>query len=174
MRPRGARLALCNVPVRRELPPALERAVLELDEATLWTELDFHGVDDLTFGLARSIVTARSKLKNFLTPGGVPPQLLKQWPGKDAVQALAAWWFASRLVEGHRYTEPELYAVIESMCSKRSADFAVVRKEMCRRGYLEKPIIETNADKTTSTYYVLDRAGMHAALRGEWRSKGVF
>ena len=82
--------------------------------------------------------------------------------------------FASRLVEGHRYTEPELYAVIEGMCSKRSADFAVVRKEMCRRGYLEKPIIETNADKTTSTYYVLDRAGMHAALRGEWRSKGVF
>ena len=32
------------------------RAAFALDEAALWTELDFHGVDDLTFGLARSIV----------------------------------------------------------------------------------------------------------------------
>ena len=45
---------------------------------------------------------------------------------------------------------------------------------MCRRGYLEQPRIETNADHTTSTYYVVDTAGMHAALRGEWRTKGVF
>ena len=39
------------------------------------------------------------------------PIRLKQWPGKDAVQALAVWWMAAALCEGHQYTEPELYAV---------------------------------------------------------------
>lgn len=172
--------ALPNVPVRRALPPSLETAFLALDEDILWAELDFHAVDDLTFGLARAILARRSKLKTFLTPGhwltgdDDTRQRIKQWPAKDAVQALAVWWIASALVDDHRYTEPELYAVIESLSLKRCADFAVVRKEMCRRRYLEQPLIETNADRTTSTYYVLDRAGMHAALRGEWRSKGVF
>ena len=71
------------------------------------------------------------------------------------------------------YTEPELYAAIEECCSV-SPDFAVVRKEMVRRGYLEQPEIVTNADSTTSTYYRISREGMHAVLRGEWKTKGVF
>jgi hypothetical protein len=37
----------------------------------------------------------------------VEPVRLKQWPGKDALQALAAWWVAATLCEDHRYTEPE-------------------------------------------------------------------
>ena len=46
---------------------------------------------------------------------------MRQWPGKDAVQALAAWWMAATLVEEHPYTESELYAVIASMCAARDA-----------------------------------------------------
>ena len=38
----------------------------------------------------------------------VEPVRLKQWPGKDALQALAAWWMAATLCEDHRYTEPDL------------------------------------------------------------------
>lgn len=98
---------------------------------------------------------------------------LKQWPGKDAVQALAVWWMAALLVEGHRYTEPELYAIISSCCAMQP-DHAVMRKEMVRRGFLEPPHIVQNDDATTTTYYALCRGAMLAALRGEWRSKGVF
>ena len=101
------------------------------------------------------------------------PLLLKQWPGKDAVQALATWWLAAVLVEEHSYTEPELYCVIERCCV-RAPDFAVVRKEMVRRGYLEAPEIVENADRTTTTYYRVSGEGMREALRGEWRTKGVF
>jgi len=53
-------------------------------------------------------------------------------------------------------------------------DHAVMRKEMVRRAYLLPPEIVENPDRTTSTYYRVSREGLHAALRGEWRTKGVF
>ena len=77
------------------------------------------------------------------------------------------------LVEDHSYTEPELYCCIERCCVK-PPDFAVVRKEMVRRGFLEPPEIVENADRTTTTYYRVSGAGMRAALQSDWRTKGVF
>lgn len=176
--------ALSNVPLRRRCSAELEAAFFALDEQLLWTELDVHVCDDLTLCLARSIVASKSKLKNFLTraappkdgepqPKQVDPPRLKQWPGKDAVQALAVWWMAATLCDDHRYTEPELYAVISSHCAMQP-DHGVMRKEMVRRGYLEQPEIVDNADKTTTTYYRQSLEGVRAALRGEWRKKGVF
>lgn len=182
-----------NVPRRPPCPEPIEAALLELNEVELWEELDFHLCDDLTFALARSVLARKSKLKSFLMvrrPAAVTgpeatgaraqqrdqpeePRLLKQWPGKDAVQALAVWWIAALLVEGHRYTEAELYALIERCCAMQP-DYAVIRKEMVRRGYLEAPEIVQNPDSTTTTYYQLSVAGMRAALQGEWRTKGVF
>ena len=53
-------------------------------------------------------------------------------------------------------------------------DYAVIRKEMVRRGYLHAPEIVQNPDSTTTTYYQLNAAGMRAALQGDWRTKGVF
>ena len=103
----------------------------------------------------------------------LPGARLKQWPGKDALQALAVWWMAATLVEGFAYTEPQLYGVIGSLCAMQP-DHAVMRKEMVRRGYLEHPEIVDNADKTTTTYYKQSPDGLRAALRGEWRKKGVF
>lgn len=179
--------ALSNVPLRRVCSAELEAAFLALDEQLLWSELDFHACDDLTLCLARTIVASKSKLKNFLTrpapppkdgepppqPQRVEPPKLKQWPGKDAVQVLAVWWMAATLCDDHRYTEPELYAVISSHCAMQP-DHGVMRKEMVRRGYLEHPEIVNNADKTTTTYYKQSPDGLRAALRGEWRKKGVF
>ena len=98
----------------------------------------------------------------------VEPVRLKQWPGKDALQALAVWWMAATLCEGHRYTEPELYAVISSLCAMQP-DHGVLRKEMVRRGYLHPPEIVLNANKTTSTYYTVNPEGLQA-LSSEWRS----
>ena len=63
--------------------------------------------------------------------------------------------------------------MIGSHCALQ-ADHAVMRKEMVRRGYLLAPEIVQNADQTTSTYYHVSADGLRAALRGEWRSKGVF
>ena len=163
-----------NVPERRRVPSGITAALLALEPASrLWDSLDFHACDDLTFGLARVVVARQSKLKSFVAVSEHGEYLLKQWPGKDAVQALAVWWLAARLVDGHCYTEPELYAVIEAHCVMRP-DFAVVRKEMCRRGYLQPPRIVENDDRTTTTSYEVDVDGMRAPLRGEWRSKGVF
>jgi hypothetical protein len=101
------------------------------------------------------------------------PVRIRQWPGKGAVQALAAWWAAATLAEEHAYTEPELYAVIGSLSAK-PPDHAVMRKEMVRRAYLHPPEIVENADRTTSTYYRVNRDALHAALRGECKTKGVF
>ena len=187
--------ATSNAPRRPRCCPPTEAALLALPEATLWAELQFHACDDLTFALARTLIARKSKLKGFLTArrlppgrGGEPMDLaaerahgeedeepirLKQWPGKDAVQALAAWWVSALLVEGHRYTEPELYALIERCCSY-SPDFAVIRKEMVRHGFLEAPEIIENADRTTTTTYCVSVAGMRTALDGDWRTKGVF
>ena len=39
--------------------------------------------------------------------GWCEPVRLKQWPSKDAVQALAAWWIAATLCDEHRSMEPE-------------------------------------------------------------------
>lgn len=168
--------ALSNVPRRHEVDAALQEAFFAaLPDEELWAALDFHGDDDLTLSLARTAVAKRTKLKSFLARAGGAdgPLRLKQWPGKDAVQALATWWMAATLVEGHRYTEPELYAVVGSLCAMQP-DHAVMRKDMVRRGYLHPPEIETNADQTTSTYYRPAAEGLRAALRGEWRTKGVF
>ena len=63
--------------------------------------------------------------------------------------------------------------MIESLC-ERQPDYAVIRKEMVRRGYLDRPQIVENADKTTTTFYATSREGLRAALRGDWRRKGVF
>ena len=178
--------ALSNVLLRRVCSAELEAAFLALDEQLLWSELDVHACDDLTLCLARSVVASKSKLKNFLTRPTPPPTdagkpqpsqsdrpRLKQWPGKDAVQTLAVWWMSATLCDDHRYTEPELYAVISSHCAMQP-DHGVLRKEMVRRGYLEPPEIVNNADSTTTTYYRQSPEGVRAALRGEWRKKGVF
>ena len=95
--------------------------------------------------------------------------------GTVAVSAapLEGWWVAATLCEGHAYTEPELYAVISSLCVMQP-DHAVVRKEMVRRGYLQPPRIVSNDNATTTTYYDVSAEGVRAALRGEWRTKGVF
>ena len=69
--------------------------------------------------------------------------------------------------------KPELYALIERCCSM-PPDFAVIRKEMVRRGFLAAPEIVENADRTTTTTYCVSVAGMRAALDGDWRTKGVF
>ena len=58
------------------------------------------------------------------------------------------------------------------LCAFR-ADFAVIRKELVRRGFLHAPIIRENDDRTTSTTYRVSREGLHAALVGEWRTKGA-
>ena len=193
---------LVNVPRRRRLPDELEAACWALGDERLWAQLDFHGCDDLTFALARRVLERKSKLKTFLiNPAaaaaaaaargqpaaqpaarpaaqqvgqpGAPEVRLKQWPGKDAVQALAAWWIAATLCEAHTYTEPELYAAIEELCAMQ-ADFAVIRKEMVRRGFLAAPEIVTNPDATTTTYYRVNGTSMRAALQGDWKTKGVF
>jgi len=177
---------LSNVPRRRRLAPLLESAFLALGDQTLWAQLNFHGCDDLTFAIARGVVERQSKLKPFLATKKVAQaeadkgqnqaaveRLLKQWPGKDAVQALAVWWMAATLCDGHAYTEPELYAAIENLCAMQ-ADFAVIRKEMVRRGFLTPPEIVANTDRTTTTYYRVSMVSMRAALQGEWRTKGIF
>ena len=190
-----------NVPRRPRCPEATEAALFNLDEELLWSELEFHLCDDLTFALARVVISRKSKLKNFMTARRPPSPLpsgvaraagqgasalaeerprhdgeasrLKQWPGKDAVQALAVWWIAALLRDDHRYTEPELYSIIESCCAM-APDYAVIRKEMVRRGFLETPKIVENEDHTTTTYYHTHVAGMRAVLQGHWRTKGVF
>ena len=117
---------------------------------------------------------AASACINVATSSNPRPQL-RQWPGKDTVQALAAWWICGTLVEseGHAYTEPELYSTFEELCFFQ-ADYAVIRKELVRRGFMEAPVITANADRTTSTTYRVSRTGLQAALQGEWRTKGVF
>ena len=164
-----------NVPLRRRCPDALAESFLALDDAMLWAELDFHGDDDLTLDLARRVVARKSKLKNFLKPSETPgaDPLLKTWPGKDAMQAMAVWYMAATLIEGHEYTEPELSCVMSSLCAF-PPDHGVLRKEMVRRGFLGQPNIVTNADKTTATYFSVSGEGLRAVLRGEWRQKGVF
>jgi len=167
--------ASANVPLRRRCPDALAESFLALDDAMLWAELDFHGDDDLTLDLARRVVARKSKLKNFLKPSETPgaDPLLKTWPGKDAMQAMAVWYMAATLIEGHEYTEPELSCVMSSLCAF-PPDHGVLRKEMVRRGFLGQPNIVTNADKTTATYFSVSGEGLRAVLRGEWRRKGVF
>ena len=167
--------ASANVPLRRRCPDALAESFLALDDAMLWAELDFHGDDDLTLDLARRVVARKSKLKNFLKPSETPgaDPLLKTWPGKDAMQAMAVWYMAATLVEGHEYTEPELSCVMSSLCAF-PPDHGVLRKEMVRRGFLGPPNIVTNADKTTATYFSVSGEGLRAVLRGEWRRTGVF
>ena len=165
--------ASANVPLRRRCPDALAESFLALDDAMLWAELDFHGDDDLTLDLARRVVARKSKLKNFLKPSETPgaDPLLKTWPGKDAMQAMAVWYMAATLVEGHEYTEPELSCVMSSLCAF-PPDHGVLRKEMVRRGFLGQPNIVTNADKTTATYFSVSGEGLRAVLRGEWREEG--
>ena len=167
--------ASANVPLRRRCPDALAESFLALDDAMLWAELDFHGDDDLTLDLARRVVARKSKLKNFLKPSETPgaDPLLKTWPGKDAMQAMAVWYMAATLIEGHEYTEPELSCVMSSLCAF-PPDHGVLRKEMGRRGFLGPPSIVTNADETTATYFSVSGEGLRAVLRGEWRRKGVF
>ena len=84
--------------------PGVSLDYAALREFEAWTAED--PVGDLRAGVA--LVAARSKLRSFLTVGGAhngddaPPRRLKQWPGKDSVQALAVWWIASALVEERR------------------------------------------------------------------------
>ena len=119
-------------------------------------------------------------------------------PELPAEQALAVWWMVATLCEDHRYTEPELhasprprprprpsprpkphsrytepelYAVISSMCAMLP-DHGVMRKEMVRRGFLHPPEIVLNANQTTSTYYTVNPEGL-LAWRSEWRSNGT-
>ena len=120
-------------------------------------------------------------------------------PELPAEQALAVWWMVATLCEDHRYTErlsctlalalaralalavapsrtrytePELYAVISSMCAMLP-DHGVMRKEMVRRGFLHPPEIVLNANQTTSTYYTVNPEGLLLAWRSEWRSNGT-
>ena len=67
--------------------------------------------------------------------------------------------------------EPELYALISSMCAMLP-DHGVMRKEMVRRGFLHPPEIVLNANQTTSTYYTVNPEGL-LAWRSEWRSNGT-
>ena len=69
-----------------------------------------------------------------------------------------------------RYTEPELYAVISSLCAMLP-DHGVLRKEMVRRGFLHPPEIFLNSNHTTSTYYTVNPEGL-LAWRSEWRPNG--
>ena len=89
------------------------------------------------------------------------------------MQAMAVWYMAATLIEGHEYTEPELSCVMSSLCAF-PPDHGVLRKEMVRRGFLGQPNIVTNADQTTATYFSVSGEGLRAVLRGEWRRKGVF
>ena len=169
-------LVLRNAPQRRRACGDTLSALLALPREMCWLEADLHGCADLTFSLGRALLEKHSKLKAFLavrgSRGGVDSSRLKAWPGKDAVQAMAAWWLAARLVEAHAYTEPELYAVIEAECAY-PPDLGTIRKELVRRRCLTQPSITENADKTTTTLYRLDADGMQQMLEGEWRSKGV-
>jgi len=170
-----------------------------MQPSVLWEQIDFHRDDDLLFWLVRRFVETKTKLKTFMTPtpagskvagakvagasaadgnvagasaaGASARPQLKQWPGKDAVQALAAWWIASTLVEadGHTYTEPELYSIFEELCAFQ-ADYAVIRKELVRRGFLEAPVITENDDHTTSTTYRVSRDGLSEKFVDVWRS----
>ena len=99
------------------------------------------------------------------SPVSASPRL-KAWPSKGGVQQLVALWMCVGLVGGHEYTEPELYAHVTDLCACQP-DHGVVRKEMVRHGYLEQPVIRTNADKTTSTTYQVGVAAVEAALRSE-------
>ena len=92
-------------------------------------------------------------------------------PELPAEQALAVWWMVATLCEDHRYTEPELYALISSMCAMLP-DHGVMRKEMVRRGFLHPPEIVLNANQTTSTYCTVNPEGL-LAWRSEWRSNGT-
>lgn len=165
---------LAHVPVRPSCDEALLDGFMALPRPLLWAELEYHGSRDLTFTLARRLIEGKSKLSSFLTRGRPPhagPPRLRQWPGKDAVQALAALWFGSFLVEEHAYSEPELYALISSVCAMQP-DHGVVRKEMVRRRILEPPTITTNPDQTTTTRYRASREGLDAAVQqGDWRTK---
>ena len=171
-------LVLRNAPRRRLVCGGLLSEFLALPREISWREADAHAYSDLTLSLGRALLERHAKLKAFLVAShtekcneGLGPCRLKAWPGKDALQAMAAWWLAALLVEGHRYTEPELYAVIESECSY-APDLGTIRKELVRRGYLGPPSIAFNEDKTTSTLYSINLSGMHLML-GEWRVRGV-
>lgn len=167
-------LVLRNAPRRRVVRGDTLSALLALPRDVCWHEADFHGCSDLTLSLGRAMLEERSKLKAFLAPprDGGGPRRLKAWPGKDAVQAMAAWWLAARLVDAHAYTECELYAVIEAECAY-PPDCGTIRKELVRRSCLGQPSITVNVDQTTSTLYRLDASGMRRLLEGEWRAKGV-
>ena len=166
-------LVLRNAPRRRLVRNESLAALLALPREAYWEQVDRQGCDDLSFSIARALLERQTKLKAFLSSdGGGHRRRLKAWPGKDAVQALAAWWLAALLVADHGYTEPELYAVIEAECWY-SPDLGTIRKELVRRGCLEPPSITENADRTTSTTTRVNVEGMRATLEGEWRGKGV-
>jgi len=151
--PEARLLLVRNAPRRHLCTGELLAALLALPRSLCWAEAEAHRCASLTLSLARASLESKGKLKTFLgrTAGGTR-LLLRAWPGKDAVQAQAAWWLASELAEGHMYTEPELYALIEA-ASSYQPDLGTIRKELHRRGCLEPPEIVQNADRTTSTYY---------------------
>ena len=160
---------LSNVPLRRSVPAgdaALRAALASLPHGLVCAECDARGDRDLIYWRARIALETSSKLKNFLLRGDSGAKL-KQWPGKDAVQGLAVFWMAALLDAEYKYTEPELYALIGDLSANpgQSCDYAIVRKEMVRRGLLEPPDIVTNEDNTTTTYYRASRSGLEAALK---------
>ncbi|KAL3892736.1 MAG: hypothetical protein SGPRY_014837, partial [Prymnesium sp.] len=163
-------LVLRNSPRRHLCGGELLEGFLSLPPELCWEEARLHACEDLTISLARSSLE-RSKLKSFLSKREGGETKLRQWPGKDGMQSMAAWWLAAKLVEAHAYTEPELYAIIQSECCF-SADLGTIRKELVRRTLLEQPQIVQNPDKTTSTFYLLVRGRLLAVVE-EWRAKSV-
>lgn len=160
-------LVLRNVPRRHLSGSELLERTLALPREQCWAEA--LACTDLSFAVARALLERKSKLKNFLVraaDGGACK--LKGWPGKDGVQAMAAWWLAALLVDAHAYTEPELYASVEAECAY-PPDLGTIRKELVRRGCLQQPEIVQNPDMTTSTFYRIDAEGMRSTMEREWR-----
>ncbi len=72
------------------------------------------------------------ELKNFVDDAG----RLKQWPGKQKLQLVAAPVFAQAIPAGRRFTERE----INELLNQRHTfdDAALLRRFLCDLGYLER------------------------------------
>merc|ERR1712230_105760 len=64
------------------------------------------------------------------------PRTLKQWPGKEQQQHLAALWLSVWFLPGRLYSESEVdWIICRHHASTRIPDYPLIRKELERRGF---------------------------------------
>ena len=69
-------------------------------------------------------------LKRFMDEDG----RLKQWPGKQAMKALAVEYLATKVAPGRDYTEQEINGLVNQWHS--FGDFFLLRRALVEYGYL--------------------------------------